>query len=225
MKKKTNDLNRSEIITNEFERLQKVYFAGDLKKLKEIKDEISEKFQKYKKEYEPWSEKTSEFNSKAEAYFKEDEEVMAKRKSSHNIAETQNVLKALHAVSVIMLIFYIVITFVSQLTRGWAHYSWVILGFTWLVIIARGAFDLWYDSPLIFKRKHKWPKGFDHKGQTNAFILYDAYCSADTIGVLFDRFVFCDQLMKSLEALDQYPEALKALNQKFKEIKDKGEFN
>ena len=223
--KKQKILSSAEIFKFEFDKLEKVFISKDAKKVEAAHAELEKKYEQYKKEYEPWSEKTKEFNEQATKYFEEDKEVLERRSSNPYIKEFKSVFKALHLVALIMLTFQIIIVIVDLFTRGWAHYSWVILGFTWLVIIARGAFDLWYDSPLIFKRKHKWPKNFDVKKSTNAYKLYDAYSSASTVAYLIECYAAYNQLLSALvNTLDEYPDANKAINLKFKELKDKGEF-
>ena len=56
--------------------------------------------------------------------------------------------------------------------------------------------------------------------------MYDAHSNASTAAFLVESHIRYSQLLKALSVLeDNYPEAYKALNLKFKEIKDKGELD
>lgn len=124
-----------------------------------------------------------------------------------------------------MLAFQIIIITVSLFTQGWAHFSYGILLFFWFSFFCQGTLELYTDTPVIFKRKNKWPKNFDVKKSTNAYKLYDAYSSASTVAYLIECYAAYSQLLSALtDTLDEYPEANKAINLKFKELKDKGEF-
>ena len=100
------------------------------------------------------------------------------------------------------------------------------LFFFWIIFLAGSTFNFWLECPLIFKRKNKWPKNFDAKKSIAAFNMYDAYSNASTAAFFIESYIRYKQLLEALSVLeDSYPEAYKALNLKFKEIKDKGEFD
>lgn len=212
----------AEIFLSEFNNLIKVFLSRDINKFNELKDELDKKAKKYKQEYEPWSEKTKTFNKQAEAYFAEDEAVEKSRRSNPFIKEIIKTFKALNVVTLVMLGFDLVYNIM-----GWSHYGPdLILVFFWIVFIAGSTFNFWLECPLIFKRKNKWPKDFDAKKSIAAFNLYDVYNNASTAAFFVESYIRYNQLLEALSALeDDYSEAYKALNLKFKEIKDKGEFN
>ena len=220
--KKQKIESRADIFLSEFNNLIKAFLTKDTNKFNELKDELDKKAKKYKQEYEPWSEKTKAFNKQAEAYFAEDEAIEKSRRSNPFIKEIVKTFKALHVVALIMLSFDLVYSIM-----GWSHYGPdLILIFFWIVFLAGSTFNFWLELPLIFKRKNKWPKGFDAKESIRAFNLYDAYSNASTAAFFIDSHIRYSQLVEALSVLeDDYPEAYRALNLKFKEIKDKGEFN
>lgn len=223
--KKQKILSSAEIFKSEFDKLERLLLSKDAKKVEAARAEIDKKYEQYKKEYEPWSAKTKEFNEQASKYFEEDKEISERRSSDPYIKEFTSIFKALHLVTLIMLVFQVIIITVSLFTQGWAYFSNGILLFFWFSFFCRRMLELYTDTPVIFKRKNKWPKGFDHKGQTNAFILYDAYSSASMVAYLIECYATYSQLLEALtDTLEKYPEANKAVNLKFKELKDKGEF-
>ena len=220
--KKQKILSGADIFLSEFNNLIKVFLSRDINKFNELKDELDEKAKKYKQEYEPWSEKTKAFNKQAEAYFAEDEAIEKSRRSNPFIKEIVKTFKALNVVVLIMLGFDLVYSIM-----GWSHYGPdLILVFFWIIFLAGLTFNFWLECPFIFKRKNKWPKNFDAKKSIAAFNLYDAHSNASTAAFLVESHIRYSQLLKALSVLEEnYPEAYKALNLKFKEIKDKGEFN
>lgn len=220
--KKQKIESRADIFLSEFNNLIKAFLTKDTNKFNELKDELDEKAKKYKQEYEPWSEKTKAFNRQAEAYFAEDEAIEKSRRSNPFIKEIVKTFKALHVVTLVMLGFDLVYSIM-----GWSHYGPdLILIFFWIIFLAGSTFNFWLELPLIFKRKNKWPKDHDVKKSTAAFNLYDAYSNASTTAFFMSSYIGYSQLLEALSVLeDDYPEAYKALNLKFKEIKDKGEFN
>lgn len=220
--KKQKTESRAEIFLTEFNNLIKAFLTKDTNKFNELKDELDKKAEKYKQEYEPWSEKTKAFNRQAEAYFAEDSAAEKSRRSNPFIKEIIKMFKALYAVTFVMLSFDLAYNII-----GWSHYGPdLILIFFWVIFLAGSTFKLWLETPLIFKRKNKWPKDLDVKKSTAAFNLYDAYSNASTTAFFMSSYIGYSQLLEALSVLeDDYPEAYKALNLKFKEIKDKGEFN
>lgn len=223
--KKQKILSSAEIFKSEFDKLEKVFISKDAKKVEAARAELEKKYEQYKKEYEPWSEKTKEFNEQATKYFEEDKEVLERRSSNPYIKEFKSVFKALHLVALIMLTFQIIIVIVDFFTRGWTHFSNGPLLFFWFSFFGREMLEFYVDTPIIFNRKHKWPKNFDVKKSTNAYKLYDAYSSASTVAYLIECYAAYNQLLSALvNTLDEYPDANKAINLKFKELKDKGEF-
>lgn len=220
--KKQKILSGAETFYTEFNNLIKVFLSRDINKFNELKDELDKKAKKYKQEYEPWSEKTKAFNKQAEAYFAEDEAIKKSRCSNPFIKEIVKTFKALNVVVLIMLGFDLVYSIM-----GWSHYGPdLILIFLWIVFLAGSTFNFWLECPLIFKRKNKWPKNFDAKKSNTAFNMYDAYSNASTAAFFVESYIRYSQLLKALSVLEEsYPEAYKALNLKFKEITDKGEFN
>ncbi len=220
--KKQKIESRADIFLSEFNNLIKTFLTKDTNKFNELKDELDEKAKKYKQEYEPWSEKTKAFNRQAEAYFAEDEAIEKSRRSNPFIKEIVKTFKALHIVALVMLGFDLVYSIM-----GWSHYGPdLILVFFWIIFLAGSTFNFWLELPLIFKRKNKWPKDHDVKKSTVAFNLYDAYSNASTAALFMSSYIGYSQLLEALSVLENdYPEAYKALNLKFKEIKDKGEFN
>ena len=220
--KKQKIESRADIFLSEFNNLIKAFLTKDTNKFNKLKDELDKKAKKYKQEYEPWSEKTKAFNKQAEAYFAEDEAIEKSRRSNPFIKEIVKTFKALHVVALIMLGFDLVYSIM-----GWSHYGPdLILIFFWIIFLAGSTFNFWLECPLIFKRKNKWPKDFDVKKLNAAFNMYDAYSNASTAAFFIESYIRYSQLVEALSVLeDDYPEAYKALNLKFKEIKDKGEFN
>lgn len=206
----------------EFNNLIKVFLSRDINKFNELKDELDKKAKKYKQEYEPWFEKVKAFNKQTEAYFAEDKAVEKSRRSNPFIKEIIKTFKALNVVTLVMLGFDLAFSII-----GWSHYGPdLILIFFWIVFLAGSTFNFWLECPLIFKRKNKWPKDFEAKKSIAAFNLYDVYNNASTAAFFVESYIRYNQLLKALSVLeDDYPEAYKALNLKFKEIKDKGEFN
>ena len=220
--KKQKIESRADIFLLEFNNLIKAFLTKDTNKFNELKDELDEKAKKYKQEYEPWSEKTKAFNRQAEAYFAEDKAIKNSRRSSPSIKEISKTIKALYATCIAMLSFDLVFSIINQSYSG----PDLILIFFWIVFLAGSIFNFWLELPLIFKRKNKWPKDFDAKESIRAFNLYDAYSNASTAAFFVESHIRYSQLVEALSVLeDDYPEAYKALNLKFKEIKDKGEFN
>lgn len=220
--KKQKILSGADTFYTEFNNLIKVFLSRDINKFNELKDELDKKAKKYKQEYEPWFEKTKAFNKQTEAYFAEDEAVEKSRCSNPFIKEIIKTFKALNVVTLVMLGFDLVYSIM-----GWSHYGPdLILVFFWIVFLAGSTFNFWLECPLIFKRKNKWPKDFDVKKSNAAFNLYDVYNNASTAAFFVESYIRYNQLLEALSVLeDGYPEAYKALNLKFKEIKDKGEFN
>ena len=220
--KKQKIESRADIFLSEFNNLIKAFLTKDTNKFNKLKDELDKKAKKYKQEYEPWSEKTKAFNKQAEAYFAEDEAIEKSRRSNPFIKEIVKTFKALHVVALIMLGFDLVYSIM-----GWSHYGPdLILIFFWIIFLAGSTFNFWLELPLIFKRKNKWPKDHDVKKLTAAFNLFDAYSNASTVAFFIESHIRYSQLVEALSVLeDDYPEAYKALNLKFKEIKDKGELN
>ena len=220
--KKQKILSGADIFLLEFNNLIKVFLSRDINKFNELKDELDKKAKKYKQEYEPWFEKTKAFNKQTEAYFAEDEAVEKSRRSNPFIKEVIKTFKALNVVTLVMLGFDLAFSII-----GWSHYGPdLILIFFWIVFLAGSTFNFWLECPLIFKRKNKWPKDFDAKKSIAAFNLYDAHSNASTAAFLVESHIRYSQLLKALSVLEEsYPEAYKALNLKFKEITDKGEFN
>ena len=212
----------AETFYTEFNNLIKVFLSRDINKFNELKDELDKKAKKYKQEYEPWSEKTKAFNKQADVYFAEDETVEKSRRSNPFIKEIIKTFKALNVVTLVMLGFDLIYSIM-----GWSHYGPdSILIFFWIVFLAGSTFNFWLECPLIFKRKNKWPKDFDAKKSNAAFNMYDAYSNASTAAFFVESYIRYNQLLEALSVLeDDYPEAYKALNIKFKEIKDKGESN
>ena len=212
----------AEIFLSEFNNLIKAFLSRDINKFNELKDELDKKAKKYKQEYEPWFEKTKAFNKQTEAYFAEDEAVEKSRRSNPFIKEIIKTFKALNVVTLVMLGFDLVYNII-----GWSHYGPdSILIFFWIIFLAGSTFNFWLECPLIFKRKNKWPKDFGAKKSIAAFNLYDVYSNASTAAFLVESYIRYSQLLEALSVLEEnYPEAYKALNLKFKEIKDKGEFN
>ena len=220
--KKQKILSGADIFLSEFNNLIKVFLSRDINKFNELKDEFDKKAKKYKQEYEPWFEKTKAFNKQTEAYFAEDEAVEKSRRSNPFIKEIIKTFKALNVVTLVMLGFDLAFSII-----GWSHYGPdLILVFFWIVFIAGSTFNFWLECPLIFKRKNKWPKDFDAKKSNAAFNMYDAYSNASTATFFVESYIRYSQLLEALSVLeDSYPEAYKALNLRFKEIKDKGEFD
>lgn len=220
--KKQKIESRADIFLTEFNNLIKAFLTKDTNKFNELKDELDEKAKKYKQEYEPWSEKTKAFNRQAEAYFAEDDAVGKSRHSNPFIKEIVKMFKALYVVTFVMLSFDL-----AYDIMGWSHSGPdLILIFFWIVFLTGQAFNLWLEIPFIHKRKNKWPKDHDVKKSTAAFNLFDAYSNASTTAFFMSSYIGYSQLLEALSVLeDDYPEAYKALNLKFKEIKDKGEFN
>lgn len=220
--KKQKILSEADIFLLEFNNLIKVFLSRDINKFNELKDELDKKAKKYKQEYEPWFEKTKAFNKQTEAYFAEDEAVEKSRRSNPFIKEVIKTFKALNVVTLVMLGFDLVYNIM-----GWSHYGPdLILVFFWIIFLAGLTFNFWLECPFIFKRKNKWPKNFDAKKSIAAFNLYDAHSNASTAAFLVESHIRYSQLLKALSVLEEsYPEAYKALNLKFKEITDKGEFN
>ena len=220
--KKQKILSGAETFYTEFNNLIKVFLSRDINKFNELKDELDKKAKKYKQEYEPWSEKTKAFNKQADAYFAEDEAAEKSKRSNPFIKEIIKTFKALNVVTLVMLGFDLVYNIM-----GWSHYGPdLILVFFWIVFIAGSTFNFWLECPPIFKRKNKWPKDFDAKKSNAAFNMYDAYSNASTAAFFVESYIRYKQLLEALSVLeDSYPEAYKALNLKFKEIKDKGEFD
>lgn len=220
--KKQKILSGAETFYTEFNNLIKVFLSRDINKFNELKDELDKKAKKYKQEYEPWSEKTKAFNKQADAYFAEDEAAEKSRRSNPFIKEIIKTFKALNVVTLVMLGFDLAFSII-----GWSHYgSDLILIFFWIVFLAGSTFNFWLECPLIFKRKNKWPKDFDAKKSNAAFNMYDAYSNASTAAFFVESYIRYKQLLEALSVLeDSYPEAYKALNLRFKEIKDKGEFD
>ena len=220
--KKQKTLSGAETFYTEFNSLIKVFLSRDINKFNKLKDELDKKAKKYKQEYEPWLEKTKVFNKQTEAYFAEDEAVGKSRCSNPFIKEIIKTFKALNIIALAMLGFDLVYSII-----GWSHYGPdLILVFFWIVFLAGSTFNFWLECPLIFKRKNKWPKDFDAKKSIAAFNLYDAYSNASTAAFFVESYIRYKQLLEALSVLeDSYPEAYKALNLKFEEIKDKGEFD
>ena len=220
--KKQKILSGAETFYTEFNNLIKVFLSRDINKFNELKDELDKKAKKYKQEYEPWFEKIKAFNKQTEAYFAEDEAVEKSRCSNPFIKEIIKTFKALNVVTLVMLGFDLAFSII-----GWSHYgSDLILIFFWIVFLAGSTFNFWLECPLIFKRKNKWPKDFDAKKSNAAFNMYDAYSNASTAAFFVESYIRYKQLLEALSVLeDSYPEAYKALNLRFKEIKDKGEFD
>lgn len=220
--KKQKILSGAETFYTEFNNLIKVFLSRDINKFNELKDELDKKAKKYKQEYEPWFEKIKAFNKQTEAYFAEDEAVEKSRCSNPFIKEIIKTFKALNVVTLVMLGFDLAFSII-----GWSHYgSDPILIFFWIVFLAGSTFNFWLECPLIFKRKNKWPKDFDAKKSNAAFNMYDAYSNASTAAFFVESYIRYKQLLEALSVLeDSYPEAYKALNLRFKEIKDKGEFD
>lgn len=220
--KKQKILSGADIFLSEFNNLIKVFLSRDINKFNELKDELDKKAKNYKQEYEPWFEKTKAFNKQTEAYFAEDEAAEKSRHSNPFIKEIIKTFKALNVVALAMLGFDL-----AYSIMGWSHYGPdLILVFFWVVFIAGSTFNFWLECPLIFKRKNKRSKDFDAKKSVAAFNLYDVYNNASTAAFFVESYIRYNQLLEALSALeDDYPEAYKALNLKFKEIKDKGEFN
>lgn len=220
--KKQKIESRADIFLSEFNNLIKAFLTKDTNKFNELKDELDEKAKKYKQEYEPWSEKTKAFNRQAEAYFAEDKAIKNSRRSSPFIKEISKTVKVLYATCIAMLSFDLVFSIINQSYSG----PDLILIFFWIVFLAGSIFNFWLELPLIFKRKNKWPKDFDAKESTRAFNLYDAYSNASTAAFFVESYIRYSQLVEALSVLENdYPEAYRVLNLKFKEIKDKGEFN
>ena len=220
--KKQKILSGAETFYTEFNNLIKVFLSRDINKFNELKDELDKKAKKYKQEYEPWFEKIKAFNKQTEAYFAEDEAAEKSRRSNPFIKEIIKTFKALNVVTLVMLGFDLAFSII-----GWSHYgSDLILIFFWIVFLAGSTFNFWLECPLIFKRKNKWPKDFDAKKSNAAFNMYDAYSNASTAAFFVESYIRYKQLLEALSVLeDSYPEAYKALNLRFKEIKDKGEFD
>ena len=220
--KKQKILSGAETFYTEFNNLIKVFLSRDINKFNELKDELDKKAKKYKQEYEPWFEKIKAFNKQTEAYFAEDEAVEKSRCSNPFIKEIIKTFKALNVVTLVMLGFDLAFSII-----GWSHYGPdLILIFFWIVFLAGSTFNFWLECPLIFKRKNKWPKDFDAKKSNAAFNMYDAYSNASTAAFFVESYIRYKQLLEALSVLeDSYPEAYKALNLRFKEIKDKGEFD
>ena len=220
--KKQKILSGADIFLSEFNNLIKVFLSRDINKFNELKDELDKKAKKYKQEYEPWFEKAKAFNKQTEAYFAEDEAVKKSRRSNPFIKEVIKTFKALNVIALAMLGFDLVCNIM-----GWSHYGPdLILVFFWIIFLAGSTFNFWLECPLIFKRKNKWPKDFDAKKSNAAFNMYDAYSNASTAAFFVESYIRYSQLLEALSVLEEnYPEAYKALNLKFKEIKDKGEFN
>ena len=220
--KKQKILSGADIFLSEFNNLIKVFLSRDINKFNELKDELDKKAKKYKQEYEPWFEKAKAFNKQTEAYFAEDEAVEKSRRSNPFNKEIIKTFKALNVIALAMLGFDLVYNIM-----GWSHYGPdSILVFFWIIFLAGSTFNFWLECPLIFKRKNKWPKDFDAKKSNAAFNMYDAYSNASTAAFFIESYIRYKQLLEALSVLeDSYPEAYKALNVKFKEIKDKGEFD
>ena len=220
--KKQKTLSGAETFYTEFNNLIKVFLSRDINKFNELKDELDKKAKKYKQEYEPWSEKTKTFNKQADAYFAENEATEKSRRLNPFIKEVIKTFKALNAVTLVMLSFDLVYNIM-----GWSYYGPdLILVFFWIVFLAGSIFNFWLECPLVFKRKNKWPKDFDVKKSIAAFNLFDAYSNASTAAFFMSSYIGYSQLLEALSVLeDDYPEAYKALNLKFKEIKDKGELD
>lgn len=220
--KKQKILSGADIFLSEFNNLIKVFLSRDINKFNELKDELDKKAKKYKQEYEPWSEKTKTFNKQADAYFAENEATEKSRRLNPFIKEVIKTFKALNAVTLVMLSFDLVYNIM-----GWSYYGPdLILVFFWIVFLAGSIFNFWLECPLVFKRKNKWPKDFDVKKSIAAFNLFDAYSNASTAAFFMSSYIGYSQLLEALSVLeDEYPEAYKALNLKFKEIKDKGELD
>ena len=220
--KKQKIKSKTDIFLSEFNNLIKVFLAKDINKFNELKDELDKKAEKYKQEYEFWSEKTKAFNKQADAYFAEDTAIKNSRCSNPFIKEIFKMVKALYAAVIVMLGFDLAFSIINQSYDGLD----LILIFFWIIFLAGSIFNFWLELPLIFKRKNKWPKDFDAKESIRAFNLYDAYSNASTAAFFIESHIRYSQLVEALSVLeDDYPEAYKALNLKFKEIKDKGEFN
>ena len=221
---KLSEMTKDEIINFEFQRLQDALVNNDATKLRNIQEDIRTKFAKYKREYEPWSAKVEKFNKEADAHFAEDKEIKKRVANNPMIAELKNFFKALHWISVALLVFVPIYQIYHLVAHGWANSTYVFLAFFWIVLIARLGFEFYVECPeFLTKHKHKFPKDFCHKEMAQAFLKYDAYCSCDTLAMLFDRFVFSKQLADCIPVLDAYPDAKRAVNLKFNEVVKTGD--
>lgn len=221
---KLSEMTKDEIINFEFQRLQDALIHNDATKLKNIQEDIRTKFAKYKREYEPWSAKVEKFNKEADAHFAEDAEIKKKVANSSMVVELKNFFKALYYTTLATLFFVPAFQLYHYVVYGWARDTYLFLELFWIGLIAKLVFDFYVDCPeFLTKHKHKFPKDFDHKKMAQAFLKYDAYCSCDTLAMLFDRFVFSKQLADCISVLDAYPDAKRAVNIKFNEVVKTGD--
>ena len=222
--RKVSEMTKDEIVNFEFQRLQDALIKNDATKLRNIQEDIRTKFAKYKREYQPWSAKVEKFNKEADAHFAEDEEIKKRVANSPMVAELKNFFKAIYYTSITMLIFIPAFQIYHYVVHGWSESTWVPFIVFWTVILANCAFTIYVECPEFFtKHVHKFPKDFDNKKMAQAFLKYDAYCSCDTLAMLFDRFVFCKQLSDCIPVLEAYPDAKRAINLKFNEVVKTGD--
>jgi len=148
---KLTETNYTEEFHEAVEKAKKLYFEKDYEALDKYQEECSKLQKQAAEEYEPFSKGIHEFNEKADLHFKEEKEILKKRKEDPKFQNLLNLSFALFATEAFSII--VGMFFPTYYNNGWA----------WVPIIwGLGCYTFYFimsgKAQFVFKHKNKWPK-------------------------------------------------------------------
>lgn len=148
---KLTETNYTEEFHEAVEKAKKLYFAKDYEALDKYEEACSKLQKQAAEEYEPFGKGIRDFNEKADLHFKEEKEILEKRKKDPKFQNLLNLSYALLFTEVFSII--VGMFFPTHYNGGW---GWVPL------IWGLGCYIFYFimsgKSQFVFKHKNKWPK-------------------------------------------------------------------
>ena len=206
--KEKKDLDYTKEFHEAAEKAKKMYFDKDWDALENYYEECNKLQKQAAEEYEPFSKGIHDFNEKADLHFKEEEEILEKRKNDPKFQNLLNLGYALfltEAFSAIIGMF-----FPTRYSGGWGYVPiiWGLFCYIFYFVMAG-------KSQFVFKHKNKWPKeNFKYRDMIKASKKYNM-----TTDIEFIVFAI-DCINKYSVAIDKCCEYLKE-NQKLRDERGK----
>ena len=148
---KLTETNYTEEFHEAVEKAKKLYFSKDYEALDKYSEECSKLQKQAAEEYEPFSKGIHEFNEKADLHFKEEKEILKKRKEDPKFQNLLNLSYALLFTEVFSII--VGMFFPTHYNGGWGYVPLV-----WGLCCYIFYFTMSGKSQFVFKHKNKWPK-------------------------------------------------------------------
>ena len=148
---KLTETNYTEEFHEAVEKAKKLYFSKDYEALENYYEECSKLQKQAAEEYEPFSKGIHEFNEKADLHFKEEKEILKKRKEDPKFQNLLNLGYALFFTEVFSIM--VGLFFPTHYNGGWGYVPliWGLFSYIFYFVMSG-------KSQFVFKHKNKWPK-------------------------------------------------------------------